>query len=262
MGKKNNRIEIDIAGKKILKHVRDIAKDNIIKKMLPSKKPAKILETSAGEGILALELKSEGHDLTITNFVQEGAEGLHEVKVDLNAADYEIDNGPFDAIICREVIEHIESVPHTLRMFHKHLSPGGTLILTFPNRLCLRSRAYHFFTGFYRGMPSPINLDLIMGEEHINLIGYPEMDYFLRKTGYNIEEVTSSEIRKSDKAWLIFKPLIWLATTFFILFHKKNREGYEKVTPEQRKANTFVRDVLLSTPALCGKDIVIKATKK
>ncbi|WP_321400941.1 class I SAM-dependent methyltransferase [Maridesulfovibrio sp.] len=259
---KSNRVTIEIAGKKILKHIRDIAKDGVIKKMLPAKTPSKILETSAGEGILALELQATGHDVTITNFAQTGVDGLHEIKLDLNAADYEIENAPFDAIISREVIEHIESVPHTLRMFHKLLAPGGTLILTFPNRLCLRSRFYHFLTGFYRGMPSPINLELPMGEEHINLIGYPEMDYFLRKTGFNIEEVTSSEIKKSDKAWLIFKPLIWLATTFFILLHKKNREGYEKATQAQRKANAFVRDVLLSTPVLCGKDIIIKATRK
>lgn len=229
--------------------------------MLP-KKPQKIFEASAGNAQLAQRLMDMGYDISISNYEFTEDIPFLQFKLDLNANhDKLLPQAPFDVIICREVIEHVENIPHVLRFFKKNLTHDGLLILSFPNRLTFRSRLYYLLTGFYRGMPSPINLSYYMGSEHINLVGYPEMDYFLRKTGYSIESIKTSEISFFDYICLAAWPFIWLTTTYFILFHKKHREGHEKDSIKEINKNKFIRNKLLSIDLFLGKDVIIKAKK-
>ncbi|MEF2230549.1 MAG: class I SAM-dependent methyltransferase, partial [Pseudodesulfovibrio sp.] len=183
-------IDITVGGETIRKHRRDVKKDAVICAGIPDR-PCHVFEASAGAAILSRQLRDQGHRVSISNYYPKGFKDIEEHFADLNQP-LALPDDTFDVIICREVIEHVESVPHTLREFFRILKPGGTLILTFPNRLQIRSRFLHLFSGFYRGMKSPINLDVPFGEAHINLIGYPEMDYFLRKTGYSVRSVASS----------------------------------------------------------------------
>jgi len=252
-------IEITINGERIKKHYRDVKKDTIICSHIP-KYPCRIFEASAGKAILARQLKEAGHDITISNYSLQHIPHLKEIQIDLNK-NIPLPDNIFDIIICREVIEHLESVPHTLREFNRILKPGGKLILTFPNRLQIRSRFYYLLCGFYRGMKSPINLDVPFGEAHINLIGYPEMDYFLRKTNFDVTHVQSSYFQKSDFFFLLFKPLIALTTYYFLLYHKKNAEEHDKTKPENFSYNKFVARTLLSTDLFIGKDVIIVAKK-
>lgn len=252
-------VEISVCGDIIKKHRRDIHKDAIICAHIPDT-PSTIFESSAGTAILARELKDAGHDVTISNYRIQDVPHVKEIEADLNQA-LELPDNSFDVVICREVIEHVESVPHTLREFNRILKPGGKLVLTFPNRLQFRSRFYHLLTGFYRGMKSPINLDVPFGEAHINLIGYPEMDYFLRKTGFEVQGAQSSYFQASDYIFLIFKPFIALATYYYLLKYKKNAEEHEKNRPEDIAYNTFVAKQLLSTDLFIGKDVIVTATK-
>jgi len=256
----SNYVEITVCGEVIRKHRRDIRKDAIIRSHIPPG-PCRIFESSAGQAILARELKDAGHDVTISNFTLQNIPHVKEIQSDLNHA-IDLPDDQFDVVICREVIEHVESVPHTLREFNRILKPGGKLVLTFPNRLQFRSRIFHLLTGFYRGMKSPINLDVQFGEAHINLIGFPEMDYFLRKTGFETRDVASSYFQASDFAFLVFKPLIALSTYYYLLKYKKNAEEHEKTKPENIAYNRYVAKQLLSTDLFIGKDVIIAADKK
>lgn len=253
-------VELNVCGDIIKKHRRDIAKDKVICSHIPETS-CRIFESSAGSAILARELKDAGHDVSISNYCVQGVPHVQEYQADLNKP-LELADNSFDVIICREVIEHVESVPHTLREFNRILKPGGKLILTFPNRLQFRSRFFHLLTGFYRGMKSPINLDVPFGEAHINLIGYPEMDYFLRQTGFEVEGAESSYFQKSDYLFLIFKPLIALATRYYLLHYKKNAQEHEKTRPEDIAYNKFISKQLLSTDLFIGKDVIVTAHKK
>lgn len=184
---------------------RDAAKDATIRALLPGP-PARVFEASAGRGELAWGLLQAGHAVLVSNWRRGAvAHAIEEIEADLNRP-LPLADAAFDAVVCREVIEHVESVPHTLREFFRLLRPGGVLVLTFPNRLLLRSRIYHLLTGFYEGMESPINLDVVQGEAHINLIGYPEMDYFLRKAGFDVTHVVSSHRKPLDRLLLVFPP--------------------------------------------------------
>lgn len=250
---------ITVGGETIEKHRRDINKDEVICRYIP-KESCKIFESSAGTAILARQLKDQGHDVTISNYYPKNYPGLNEVFQDLNLP-IDLPDDSFDVVICREVIEHVESVPHVLREFNRILKPGGTLILTFPNRLQIRSRFMHLFSGFYRGMKSPINLDVHFGEAHINLIGYPEMDYFLRKTGYDVTDVKSSYFQASDKMFKVLQPLIKLTTNYYLLKYKKKAQEHDKTKPENVAYNTYIANTLVSDDLFFGKDVIVAATK-
>lgn len=73
-----------------------------------------------------------------------------EVSVaDLNVQGLPFEDSPFDLVACTEVIEHLEHYRYTIReMFHV-LKPGGTLELTTPNILNLKSRVRLVVLGFY-----------------------------------------------------------------------------------------------------------------
>jgi len=251
--------EIQLSGETVQKHRRDIAKDAIIFSHIPEGK-CTIFESSAGSAILARQLSDMGHDVSISNYYLHDFPDIEEFHADLNT-EIPLPDNQFDVVICREVIEHVESVPHTLREFNRILKPGGTLIMTFPNRLQIRSRILHLLTGFYRGMKSPINLDVPYGNAHINLIGYPEMDYFLRKTGYKIKDVESSYFQTSDYSFWILKPFIHLATYYYLLKYKKNAQEHEKTQPENIAYNRFISKKLLSRALYFGKDVIVSATK-
>lgn len=253
-------IELTIGGEIVRKHRRDVKKDAYIFAGIPDR-PCRIFEASAGSAILSRQLKDQGHQVAISNYYPQGFQDIEEHHADLNKP-LDLPDNTFDVIICREVIEHVESVPHTLREFHRILKDGGTLILTFPNRLQIRSRFLHLFSGFYRGMKSPINLDVPLGEAHINLIGYPEMDYFLRKLGYSIESVDASYFQASDKIFLLLKPLIALTTHYYLLKYKKKAQEHDKTKPENVAYNRSIAKTLLSNALFFGKDVIITATKQ
>lgn len=252
-------IDVVIGGETVRKHRRDVDKDAIICSHIPDR-PCRIFESSAGAALLARQLRDQGHDMTISNYYFHDFPDITEFQADLNKP-IDLPDNSFDVVICREVIEHVECVPHTLREFNRVLKPGGRLIMTFPNRLQIRSRILHLLTGFYRGMKSPINLDVPYGDAHINLIGYPEMDYFLRKTGYEITAVESSYFQTSDTVFLLLHPFIALATRYYLLHYKKSAQEHEKTQPDNIAYNTFIAQKLLSRALYLGKDVIITATK-
>lgn len=252
--------DITIGDTTVRKHRRDIVKDAVLKAYLPASTGLNIYEASAGHALFARELAADGHKVVISNFRKLDIEGVDEIEADLNA-EVPLPDGLFDVVVCKEVIEHVESVPHTLRQFHRLLADGGLLILTFPNRLQIRSRLYHLLTGFYHHMRSPINLDVPFGEAHVNLIGYPEMDYFLRHAGFHVEDVTSAYYKGSDLLWYALWPLLWAATRYALMVHKPRLEEHRKDAPLYRDYNDHIARLLLSRPLFLGKGVILCARK-
>ena len=255
--------DIRLGQETIRKHHRDISKDAVIRSLLPLGTPLKIFESSAGKAQLSRELAHEGHDVVISNYKPKNIPGLREYQLDLNlpleSQPDLLSEAPFDAVICREVIEHVESVPHVLRNFRRLLKPCGVLVLTFPNRLQIRSRFRYLWSGFYRGMKSPINLDVHLGEAHINLVGVPEMDYFLRKTGFAPTGALSSQVAAGDYCFLPLVPVIRMCTRYCLLHAKKNAQEHDKTKPANIAYNTYIARTITSLPLLLGKDVIMGA---
>ena len=243
------------------KHPLDIRKDNAIKQLLPEGR-LRIYEASAGKGELAHELVLAGHDVVVSNV---GRGGLafdlpDERVVDLNGP-LPFEDNAFDVIIMREVMEHLESIPNALRECLRCLRPGGRLIATIPNRLQFRSRLFHLLTCFYNGLRSPLNLDMHMGNGHINLIGLPELDFFLTKIGFRNPRYGASRMKAGDFLTLAVWPLCWAATRYYLFAYKKTAENHRKDRPGDIVYNKRIAEALLSIPVFVGKDLIICAEK-
>lgn len=117
---------------------------NIMKWLLSKNlKSGRILDAGSGDGSLSIQLAKKGfsiyavepsqewHDIFKTRIKQTDIEKnikifhslIEEIKFEINS---------FDAIVCGEVLEHINNDEEALKYFHSLLKKGGTLILSVP----------------------------------------------------------------------------------------------------------------------------------
>jgi SAM-dependent methyltransferase len=93
---------------------------------------------------------------------------------DLNHDPLPYPDARFDLVTCTEVIEHVENFRRLLRECHRVLKPGGTLVVSTPNILNMKSRLRYLLFGFW------------------NLFGpLPVADREKHSTGGHINPVTS-----------------------------------------------------------------------
>jgi 2-polyprenyl-3-methyl-5-hydroxy-6-metoxy-1,4-benzoquinol methylase len=110
----------------------------------------RVLDFGAGKGeLIKLLSRIDGielHGVDIMKRPEDIPQGVGWHQQDLNdelscALEY------FDAVICSEVIEHLENPRSVFRSLFAALRPGGKLILTMPNQENVRS----FLTLIFRG---------------------------------------------------------------------------------------------------------------
>jgi SAM-dependent methyltransferase len=94
----------------------------------------RLLDAGAGIGThtarlaqLADEVVALEPDPALTNLLRRAAPGVRIVEGDARAVD-----GPFDTIVCFNVLEHIEDDEATMRRFRELLAPDGTLLAVVP----------------------------------------------------------------------------------------------------------------------------------
>jgi SAM-dependent methyltransferase len=101
----------------------------------------------------------------------------------------------FDAVLAGEILEHVPSAGRALSEWARVLRPGGTLILTTPNRRRLSNRVNRF--------------DFPMAPDHVNELSYAECRRALRAAGLRLIDSRavyleacldwfSRELQKSD----------------------------------------------------------------
>ncbi|PIZ85809.1 hypothetical protein COX94_01915, partial [Candidatus Nomurabacteria bacterium CG_4_10_14_0_2_um_filter_33_9] len=88
----------------------------------------------------------------------------------------------FDAVICLEIVEHLENPWHLLRECKRILKRNGILILSSPNISNITSRIIFLLKG-------KIDLFLDMDSEHINPITFWEIRRILHDVGFSIVDV-------------------------------------------------------------------------
>lgn len=86
------------------------------------------------------------------------------------------DDSSFDAVYAGEIIEHVGDPGAALAEWRRVLRPGGTLVLTTPNRRRLLARANR--------------ADMPVHPEHVTEFDLPGLERLLRDGGFSVRKVT------------------------------------------------------------------------
>ncbi len=183
----------------------------------------RVLDIPCGQGALADRLRAQGFEIFCGDLDPKWyrIEGGHFHQLDLNGnLPYKDQN--FDCVTCVEGIEHLEN-PHLLiREIGRVLKPGGSVVITTPNIMNIKSRLYFLLRSYFnnfRYFPQPSNPRELLGL-HVNPIPFGELRYILNRYGFSIETVSCNRFTKKYP-WLtpFLMPLIRLMTRW------KNREA-------------------------------------
>ena len=111
-----------------------------------AERPKRVLDAGCGNGMLAYQSYKLGNEVTGLSIKQGEVErnsrlfhqylGESPERLKFRVQNlYELDDleGPFDEIICTEVLEHIRDDAKVAASFFRLLAPGGTLHVTTPN---------------------------------------------------------------------------------------------------------------------------------
>jgi len=136
-----------------MENLSEMANENIhstVLELLSHTQGKKVLDLGCGQGAFANRLKKRGFDVTAADMNKDNfkASDVPFVLWDLNKEiPDELRDQKFDAIVCIEVIEHIENQWKLIRDCYSLLVDEGTLILSTPNVLSWRSRLFFLFLG-------------------------------------------------------------------------------------------------------------------
>lgn len=75
-------------------------------------------------------------------------EGYGQLDYISDILDIPVEDNSFDAILCTQVLEHVPEPIPVVKEFARILKPGGTLLLTAPQRSGLHQAPYHYYGGY------------------------------------------------------------------------------------------------------------------
>ncbi|NNM81606.1 MAG: class I SAM-dependent methyltransferase [Burkholderiales bacterium] len=222
--------------------------------------PCEHLDIGSGHGDLIgllrnrFDLHSSACDYTDTLME------LEDVKVgvaDLNREGLPFASESFDLVTCTEVVEHLEHYRETLREMHRVLKPGGTLVLSTPNILNLKSRIRFLFFGFYN-LFGPLHVresELHLSGGHINPVSSFYLSHSLLDAGFVEIDLAIDKVQGTSRFWHFFLGLpIRIASAMAL---KREKEQFHTVDEHNER---FVMQ-MNSRDVLLGRTIVIGCKK-
>ena len=153
-----------------------------------------LLDAPSGIGELSHLLKEKGFDVIAGDIDEDviQAKDVQFKQLDLNTTLPFTDNS-LDFVINVEGLEHLENPHHTIKEFSRVLKSGGKLVMTTPNVLNIFSRVRYFLIGYHEHFGEYYTDEDNFYVLHINPVGFPEIDFALRKTDLVIEQVTMNQ---------------------------------------------------------------------
>jgi len=220
--------------------------------LLKSETLGQLLDAPAGEGAFALHARERGYTVVCGDIAPARfrVSGMTCLKLDLNRP-WDLGSGSFDCVVSVEAVEHLENPWHLVREANRVLKMQGTLILTTPNILSIRSRLSYLLYGYPNYFHYMVQRDSPSTEErpidHINPIGFLELRHILARCGFAVQQVAANRLQKRNSVVSsLLKRLI-------------SSRGVSQVRDDQAKA--AVRETLLSDPLLFGEVLIVKAKK-
>jgi hypothetical protein len=132
------------------------------------------------------------------------------------------------------------------------IKPGGTLLLTTPNIVSLRSRVRFLGSGFYHRDTRPLREARRDPFHHIALTTLPDLRYALHTSGFRLSAVSHTHVKPVSYLYAWMVPWMWLYTS--IAFRKERDSA-------QRAANREIAAALFSRAALFGENVLVTATR-
>lgn len=166
----------------------------ILVKTLIGKLPknSRVLELGCGEGALSQRLADAGYDVLSTDMNKEGFQGETEFRqLDLSnteqmaefCAEFSNVSKKFDAVLCVEVIEHMENPWQLVRDIASLARPGGIVLISTPNIGSWYSRGRFFLNGKF---PFFYKEDSEYG--HIHALSQTELELICHQAGLQVEK--------------------------------------------------------------------------
>ncbi len=191
-----------------------------------------------------------GHNLT---------SGLAIEHVDLNSGKLPYPDNSFDLVTCTEVLEHLENFRHVVREIGRVAKPGGTVFITTPNVLNIRSRLYFLLRGFFEYFdPFPVAGDptYYPGERHITPITFYYLAHTLVEADFR--EITPG-CDKEQKLSRLLYPVIAPLARWAARRNLNRRRRKLKPVADALEALALLNN---SRPILTGRTMFVSAIKK
>lgn len=177
-------------------------------------KETKILDVGAGHGAFTKRLYDMGYDVAACDLFPEEFyyKEVECKKVDITQ-EFPYEDNSFEMAIAIEVSEHINDHENFFGEMSRILKPGGTLYLSTPNILSLKSRFRFLFSGFFYSF-KPLELTNYNGLQHVAARTIDQYNYIAIKQGFQQADYDIDR-EQSTSRWLRFfmAPFLWFATT-------------------------------------------------
>lgn len=220
--------------------------------------PATHLDIGSGNGdliqLLRKQFELESFACDYTNTLMQ----LDDVKVsvaNLSTQGLPFQDESFNLVTCTEVIEHLEHYRYTLREMYRVLKHDGTLVITTPNILNLKSRIRFLIFGFHN-LFGPLHFSeskLYSTGGHINPVSLFYLTHSLIDAGFHDVEISIDKTQVSSKVWLL---ILYFPIKLFgsMLTLRKEKNKYKTIDqfnePFVRKINSM--DILLGRTIVVG----------
>lgn len=220
---------------------------------LLSDSPSTILDVPSGQGAFAAMAQKFGYHL-VCGDIDTSRFRLPQTLchvIDLNGH-WPFDDESFDHVVAIEGIEHLENPWHFVREAKRVLKDGGSLVITTPNILTIKSRLSYLLYGYPNYFHYMVEPDYLSGGEfpidHINPISYLELRHVLTRSGLQIEVTDTNQYQNTRSI---------LSQLLKILIRQRG-----KTHVKNDAIKTAVRNTLLSQALLFGEVLIIKARKE
>lgn len=224
-----------------------VSSKEVVATILKERKPKSLLDTPCGSGWLvdALGYSADIDGIDLYAEPRNGYRDVHAADLDHGIPDA-LPN--YDCIVSCEGIEHFSNPGLFLESIHRHLNPGGMVLITTPNVWYPMARLQYFLRGFFPGFPCLAGRIEKGSHMHIMPWSYPQLYLYLTLHGFKNIQLHHEPL---SRAKYQLEKLMALPQKLYCKSKIKKSDG------ELRK----FWETCLEAPSLYSRHLIVSAEK-